>query len=454
MAKIERKTQKIFAGAGQSNDLAAFGSMISGTPVYNDDIEVLQTPAYEQGWSHAIAANEAPFLEEMNGVQYGFSKQLAYLFQEGIAEYDENTTYYTNSICKSGKNLYLSLTDDNTGNNPATDTENWHEMSSGNSENNPFFFGMSLYSKSAPDNLSWLKSNGQWNEKTVYPDYYEWLLSIYNETETVEGVSVKASTATDITDYDYVINTTDETFKLPLLNGSENLPGTEQLSYPLPSANGQTYTAKFNGFIQVQSYTTAPNCYVQIRNITSGVRNETRNPISNGYNVDNVEVKAGDLFTITADVISNVTYVKLHKAIGNGSLYYYVGETVSNENLINAGEIAEALTAKVDTSNKQWAMNALMPDLSAKVQKAFGTTHTAESNGYLYGSALANASVASILTVNNVQIFYGSNSHGTTRYNYSWVLSEGDTYNMTVVLPNEPGQYLYFVPMKGVTENA
>lgn len=125
MAKIERKTQKIFAGNGATDDVAAFGSMITGTPVYTDDLNNLQTTAYTQGWGKAIAANEAPFLEEMNGVQYGFSKQLAYLFQNGVPEYDENTTYYANtSFCQVDGVIYQSLTDDNIG-NPVTDTTNW-----------------------------------------------------------------------------------------------------------------------------------------------------------------------------------------------------------------------------------------------------------------------------------------------------------------------------------------
>lgn len=126
MAKIERKTQKIFAGSGSSDDTAAFGSMITGQPVYTDDVERLQTTAYEQGWSKAIAANEAPFLEEMNGVQYGFSKQIAYLMQNGIPEWDSNTTYYANtSFCQVNGVIYQSLTDDNTGNDPTTDTTHW-----------------------------------------------------------------------------------------------------------------------------------------------------------------------------------------------------------------------------------------------------------------------------------------------------------------------------------------
>lgn len=133
MAKIERKTQKIFAGNAATDELAVFGSMITGTPVYNDDIEALQSEAYTEGWKAAVAANEAPFMEEMNAVQYGFSKQLAYLFQQGIAEWDAGTTYYLNSFCQVGGVIYKSMQDENINHSPADDTEGtyWSPLETG-----------------------------------------------------------------------------------------------------------------------------------------------------------------------------------------------------------------------------------------------------------------------------------------------------------------------------------
>ena len=81
--------------------------------------------------------------------------------------------------------------------------------------NNPYSLFDSKYSDHELNNLSWLKSEGQWNSKAVYPTAYDKLLKVYNGTETVEGLSVKLSTET-YTDYDFVLNTADETFRLPL----------------------------------------------------------------------------------------------------------------------------------------------------------------------------------------------------------------------------------------------
>lgn len=135
MPKLTRKTQKIFCGNADNDQLAVFGSMATGSPVYTDDVEQLQnSTAYGEGWEAATLEDKAPFMEEVNGLQYGLSKQIAYTFQEGIPEYDANTTYYIGSIVKTlneGKPiLYASIIDENI-NNPLTDLTSWEELKLG-----------------------------------------------------------------------------------------------------------------------------------------------------------------------------------------------------------------------------------------------------------------------------------------------------------------------------------
>ena len=72
--------------------------------------------------------------------------------------------------------------------------------------NNPYSLFDSKYSDHELNNLSWLKSEGQWNAKAAYPTAYDKLLKVQNGTETVAGLSVKLSTET-YTDYDFVLNT-------------------------------------------------------------------------------------------------------------------------------------------------------------------------------------------------------------------------------------------------------
>lgn len=130
MPKLTRKTQKIFCGSADNDQLAVFGSMATGTPIYTNDVEQLQgNAAYNQGWEAATLEDKAPFMEEMNGIQYSTSYQLAYLLQQGIAEWDSNTTYYTHSFVSfNDGNIYQSLRDNNIGNNPSSSDTYWKQL--------------------------------------------------------------------------------------------------------------------------------------------------------------------------------------------------------------------------------------------------------------------------------------------------------------------------------------
>lgn len=131
MAPLTRQTQKVFAGNANGDMLAVFGTMKTGTPQYSSNVETLQSATYSQGWSDAILDDKAPYLEEMNAVQYGLSYQLAYILQEGAFEYDAETEYSNTSIVKSVENgvftIYLSLQNGNIG-NPLTNTSYWRRL--------------------------------------------------------------------------------------------------------------------------------------------------------------------------------------------------------------------------------------------------------------------------------------------------------------------------------------
>lgn len=621
MAKIERKTQKIFAGNADTDELAVFGSMISGTPVYNDDIEALQSEAYTEGWKAAVAANEAPFMEEMNAVQYGFSKQLAYLFQQGIPEWDAGTTYYLNSFCQVGGVIYKSKLDENINHSPGDDTEEiyWTPFKAGDSGsgglevcdigmslyidetkglrrwlngqivvinqntqgfltrlkkivalypslltteenwqaaktlsafgqvgkfvfnyaqdeetvesvrlpavvnvqglldlqnlgmtvkaglpniegmvyyghgylanatgafyrgvprelprttdgkvekdyellfdasrsnpiygatdtvqeeaiqypyyiqiatgqetevnitneielNNPFFFGMSNYFKFKPNSLSWLKPTGYYEPKAAHPDYYNWILENVNKgvegfkgqegycfiatdsssyywwvsTEspvvgasvyrydagvnsmffdgTVETLTSNGFTFTSIfegssytvtrdsskdtsilhpaawiTDYDFVINTSAETFRLPLLDGSEWLVSDRYIDLTL-QASGTKYTAVANGFVFFEKLNTSNTQFVKGTNLSSGYADISYGTYSGSTPSILLKVKRGDIFSIDYDAAGVTNSFRIIYARGDGSLYYYVGETVQNANLIDAGRMQEQIT--------------------------------------------------------------------------------------------------------------
>lgn len=134
MAKIVRKTQKIFAGSASNN--GQFGSAQANTKILSNDPDTIQAlGAWLNGWSDAvISGQKLPALEEMQGIQYVSTRQIAYILQEGMAEYDAGTTYYQNSIVKKPGTyeLYGSIIDNNIGNAlpSAVSNSNWQYLGS------------------------------------------------------------------------------------------------------------------------------------------------------------------------------------------------------------------------------------------------------------------------------------------------------------------------------------
>lgn len=126
MAILTRKTQKVFASA--ASDIGQFGSGAAGTKVITTDPTVVQAlSAWVNGWLVAtLGANKFPALEEMNGVAFVATYQLAYILQEGIPEYDVGTTYSQFGLCKKAGtfDIYGSLATNNVG-NALTDNTKW-----------------------------------------------------------------------------------------------------------------------------------------------------------------------------------------------------------------------------------------------------------------------------------------------------------------------------------------
>lgn len=137
MAKITRKTQKIFAGgaiASPTGVIAQFGSLAATAPQYSSDPDVIQAlAAFTAGWTAALInapdGNASPAMQDDNAIKYLVTRQLAYLFQDGMAEWDAGTTYFTDSFVKSGGAIFISKTDNNLG-NAVTDTNNWKTLAS------------------------------------------------------------------------------------------------------------------------------------------------------------------------------------------------------------------------------------------------------------------------------------------------------------------------------------
>ena len=118
MAKLTRKTQKIFAGSTTSDQITAFGTAKTTNPVYTTDIDKIQSDIFSQGWTPSLMSDLAPYLQDSNGLWYAITRQLAYIYQQGIAEWDAGTEYTQGSLVSKYNNdnleIYMSLQNSNT----------------------------------------------------------------------------------------------------------------------------------------------------------------------------------------------------------------------------------------------------------------------------------------------------------------------------------------------------
>lgn len=206
--------------------------------------------------------------------------------------------------------------------------------------NNPFSLLDYKYSEYELNNLSWLRSNGQYNSKAVYPAVYDLLLRIYNKTETKTGVSVKLTTET-FTDYDFVLNTSNETFRLPIKVKANYFEGVAPVV-----GNGMALGLN-NG---TQNFSISSTSGYTVGQTVSGYN------VPIGTTITTSTLTNDKVVGITTDptksgIESQLTIVDLY-------LYFYVGETVQNANLINAGRIEETVS-QIKASVEQVQLNKL-----------------------------------------------------------------------------------------------
>ena len=120
MAKLAVKPLKIFGSAlSPTGNIAQPGSVAAGAAVYSSDLTVLQAlSAWLNGYAACVintgGGQSSPVLEELNGILYTLTYTLAYLKEEGIAEWDATVNYQTSSFATNGAGvIYHSKVADN-----------------------------------------------------------------------------------------------------------------------------------------------------------------------------------------------------------------------------------------------------------------------------------------------------------------------------------------------------
>lgn len=295
------------------------------------------------------------------------------------------------------------------------------------------------------NNLSWLKSEGQINSGTIYTSFYNWAvanigqpfgagyitgpkmygyskstdyhyatinevpkvgdpvygavsgrfvgniesvditngtISFHNSLQQNESTTASRDTKYDVTTtnpYFLIVDQANQTFILPTLNGSENLPSDK---YENLTLGEPLYVAPANGYVTLV-YDKGSSSFSQVsivlrNNNEDGV--STRSFTSAGNAMAFIPVCKNQSYVVLFDG-SKLSRFRFYYAKGNGNLYYYVGDTLQNADLINIARMQEELVNKVD---KKQATQASM--LSGKYINltlgASGTTYTAPADGW------------------------------------------------------------------------
>ena len=123
MAKIDRYDGNLqaFASSASGDERTIFGDTTQ-----SDDLDDNINSDFFRGWG-IVGVNENPTKQDFNAFAFTATQLIAYLHQMGIAEWNTDQEYHSESrtIGNDGA-IYRSLTDSNTGNDPTTDDgTNW-----------------------------------------------------------------------------------------------------------------------------------------------------------------------------------------------------------------------------------------------------------------------------------------------------------------------------------------
>ena len=288
------------------------------------------------------------------------------------------------------------------------------------SENDTLPLGWSDYQKGVTPSSAFLASLGQQNSGTFYPTFY-------NEFSAKIGQAfgagfVKAHTASDITDYDLVINQDKQTFRLPLKNGKENLV---DYTKPTTFAVATNFTAPLNGIIYASSNAYSGN-KAWYWTINGGEKHYFGGNSSGNVPVT-VKVKKGDVFYITGNSEGENNFY-FYPFTGNGTLYYKVSNAVQNLQLLDVAEVTTALANKVDSTNTQWAVNACMPDYSARVDVSSYNSSTNQFTAPVAGWLIGGKGTTCLIYINDYNTADRSSGNTTGGISVTLPMSKGDKY--------------------------
>lgn len=239
MAKLNRVTAKIFGETASTvnipKEIGQFGSAKAGTYNATGDVATIQSlPAWSNGWIDAVTpTDQFPPLPEMTGVHKVLSYQNAYLLQQGIPEWDSATTYYTNNFCSKAGKIYISQSDNNLNNDPASDTVNWKVFESGGARNIGEIVSSTIPLTDAGLHLL----DGALLAYGSYSTFIDHIADLYDSGDYTAIFETEANWQTSVTNFGAC-----EKFVYDSVNNTVRLPKTNLVHGPLINSYSNGYS--------------------------------------------------------------------------------------------------------------------------------------------------------------------------------------------------------------------
>lgn len=417
MAKLTRITGKVFgataSATGNDPEIGQFGSALAGTYNGTTDVATIQgLTAWSNGFIGAVTpTNQYPPLPEMTGFGKVITHQTSYLLQEGVPEYDANTTYYENSICKGINNegnlvLYRSITDNNTG-NALTDTLNWEELAFGGGARN---VGEIVQSTIPQTDAGLHLLDGSLLQYGSYASFIDHIASIYDSGDYPSLFTTEADWQASVTTYGacprFVYDSVSNTVRIPKRNTEHgNLIKSyksgsnwyrvyedgwcEQGGFVATTVNAvQSYTANLH-----IAYTDTSFFFTRSTNWTTTINTSLNSSLDNGFQSKTTQsvtfrqhessLDAGVYWYASGYVdVSGYQYSPIYE-------YLVIATSTKTSIEVDIDEIATDLNGKADvdltnvTGTSKGASWALPSSVFENVTAgASGAEYTAPANGW------------------------------------------------------------------------
>ena len=268
--------------------------------------------------------------------------------------------------------------------------------------NNPFSLFMPYWSPIELNNLSWLRSNKQWNNGAVYVSAYEFLLEKYNsgteQTETIAGVSVTYKLAdngmkiiTDKNVYDALISASGSAWFFVL--------DTENTQFILPYTNG---FAQCGGELGKFTEAGLPNITggfgANIFGTTYGAFDFTGTSVGTSSGSNKEQGPATFNASRSSPIYGKSPTVQPNSV--TGYLYFYVGEVEQDANIIATSGLAESISRKLDIegASRVGMHSDRFVELSVGASESL---YTAPADGFFYCEGSNTVAYGNISIINN-----------------------------------------------------